>query len=148
MASIQQSLNQTLASTQFAAGLYAHTPAAKSKAEWKNLEKQDLAVQKQLDIVESKVGTESSEADPMYTKALKEQTDIARQKYELKPTEQHYKEYAELKEAGEEWEKALKASEQKRLETLASQKEQFKLRRQLLEGASEVPMKKTKIMEV
>lgn len=32
MASIQQSLNQTLASTQFAAGLYAHTPAGQKAA--------------------------------------------------------------------------------------------------------------------
>lgn len=148
MASIQQSLNQTLASTQFAAGLYAHTPAAKSKEEWKNLEKRDVAVQKQLDIVEPKVGAEPSEADPIYTKAFKEQTDIARRKYELKPTEESYKEYTELKEASEEWEKALQASEQKRIEALTSQKEQFKLRRQLLEGTPEVPMKKTKVMEV
>jgi len=148
MASIQQSLNQMLMSAQLGAGLYAHTPAAKSKAEWKNLEKRDEAVQKQLDIVEPKVGVEPSEADPVYTKAFKEQTDIARQKYELKPTEESYKEYTDLKQSFEEWESALQESQQKRADALTSQKEQFKLRRQLLEGTPEVPVKKTKIMEV
>lgn len=143
--SIQQSLNQALYTSTIAAGLYTHSPQGKERAQLKNLEKRDEAIAKQLNVVDTKVGPEESVADPIYGKAFQEQVDIARQKYELRPNEESFKEYAELKESYEEWEQALKHSQEKRLKELRGQKEGKKMRKKLLQGTPEVSVNKTKI---
>ena len=146
--SIQQSLNQALYQAGIMKGIYAQTEKGKAAQKMKGLQKREKIVQNQLDIAESAVKPEASEADPVYTQAFKEQTDIARQKWELNPNEKSFKEYAELQSAYEDWENALKYSQEKRQQTLADQKEAFEMRRKLLEGTAEVPTNRTKIMEV
>lgn len=137
MASIQQSFNQMLMSAQIGAGLYAHSPAGQEEAEVRKLQRTEPKIQKQIELTGEKVGPEPSAADEAFTEVFKAGTAQAKRLFELRPTEKNLAEYKEMSETLDEWESALKLSQEKRQQTLADQKVALENRKKLLEGTPE-----------
>lgn len=114
MASIQQSLNQTLASTQFAAGLYAHTPMGKKAATLQELKREEKDINKRVEI-EGKLldehGPESKETQRIfkdYTRHLKGLARIGQERYKIDPSEAAYESMVKRQEDLAEWKTTLK----------------------------------------
>lgn len=137
MSSIQQSFNQMLMSAQIGAGLYARSPAGQEAAEVRKLQKNAPKIQKQIELTGEKVGPESSASDEAFTEAFKAGTKQSKRLFELRPTEENLAEYKETADVLEEWEDALKSSQEKRQKTLADQKKALENRKKLLEGTPE-----------
>ena len=143
---IQQSLNQALFQGQIAAGLYAHSPAGKEQAEISRIKKNMPRIQKQIELAGGAVSPESSAAtDKAFTEAFQQGTEQSKRLYELAPSKKTFKQYNEMAETLEEWESTLIYSQDKRQKTLADQKAALKMREELLKGAPEVPVKRTKV---
>ena len=132
MASIQQSFNQILMSAQIGAGLYAHSPAGKEAAELRKLKRDMPKIEKQIELTGENVSAEPSESDKHFTEAFKAGKEQSKRLFELRPTEKNLKEYKEMSETLEEWEKTLMESQEKRQKTLANQKKENKMRRSII----------------
>lgn len=137
MSSIQQSFNQMLMSAQIGAGLYARSPAGQEAAEVRKLQKNAPKIQKQIELTGENVGPEPSASDEAFTEAFKAGTKQSKRLFELRPTEKNLTEYKEMSDTLEEWEDALKSSQEKRQQTLANQKAALENRKKLLEGTPE-----------
>lgn len=143
---IQQSFNQALYQTQIGAGLYAHSPAGQERAEISRIQRNMPKTEKQIELAGEAVSPESSAAtDRAFTEAFKQGVQESKRLYELRPSEETFSKYHEMEETLEEWESALKYSQDKRQATLANQKEAYKLRQEILKGAPEVSVKRTKV---
>lgn len=90
MASIQQALNQMLATAGVAAGLYAHSPKGQSKTEFKQ-------TKKAYDFLEEKRSQWEAPLDTSGLEMADELSELqlarAKKLYELDPTEENYKEW-------------------------------------------------------
>ena len=144
MASIQQSINQMLSSSQLAAGLYAHTPMGKQKAEINEI-KRKLPKAEQAREQQVEANLSSSAAEEAYKENLSLEEKLQKRLYELQPTEENYLGMIAEIEGREEYENAVLQSMTKRQETLTNQQEALKIRRQLLEGSPEIQVKRTKV---
>lgn len=144
---IQQSLNQMLMSAQIGAGLYKQTPEAKKRAELKGTKK---ALTKTLASreLQQDVDDPSEAAEATYRENLALGESLTKKLFELEPTQENYSAVIAEAQGREEYEDIIATNLSRRANTLKAQKEQTEMRRKLLEGTAEVPMKKTKIMEV
>lgn len=146
MTSIQQSFNQMLMSAQIGAGLYAHSPAGKQQAEIRSIKRNAPKIAKQVEYASENVSPTSSEAtDKAYTEAFQKQVEQSKRLFELQPSKENFNEYEQMENALQEWEQALKVSQESRQATLDNQKKALSIRKQLLEGASEVPINRKKV---
>ena len=144
MASIQQSFNQMLSSAQFATGLYAHSPAGKKQAEISEI-KRNLPKVEQARAQQSEADLPGKAAEEAYKENLALGEKLSKRLYELQPTEENYRGMIAEAEGREEYEDIILQSVAKRQKTLTEQQEALKIRRQLLEGAPEVQVKRTKV---
>lgn len=145
MASIQQSLNQMLMSAQVGAGLYAHSPAGKEQAEVSRI-KRDLPKVLKAREQQADLDLNSEAAEKAYRENLDLGTKMSKRLYELRPTEQNYRNMIAEAEGKEEYEDILAQSMMKRDKTISTQKEALATRIKLLEGdPNPLGIEKTKI---
>lgn len=88
MASIQQAMNQMLATAGVAAGLYAHSPEGQRKAQIKQTE---AAYNKVNDIYDTWAGPLDAAETEIYEKIQQTQLERSKKLYELDPSEERFK---------------------------------------------------------
>lgn len=110
MANIQQSLNQMLMSAQVGAGFYAHTPMGQRMGQLKELSRKEEKINKQIKVEgqEEFIGSEWPTVAKNYGRQLGELTDIAKQRYELDPTEKAFQSLLSRQKELGEWEEIIK----------------------------------------
>lgn len=144
---IQQSLNQILYTGTVAAGLYAHSPAGKLRAEKVQVNRDIARYNKRENRLMEIKNPEIFETAML--EHYKYGEKLAQKKFELTPTQENLKKLELEIDARRDWEDFMLEQQQERQETLKNQQEQFDLRKKLVEGTAEdpnvVPMKKTKV---
>ena len=110
---IQEQINRQLS---LLTGLYTQTGAYKEKQEYKQLEKKDAAVARAWEAPTTEEDAEQVTKD--YAKIGK---DIAKRKYELRPTRENFRYYVDAAGIAEEAEEANQRAREK-LEMKAKQK--------------------------
>lgn len=99
MGQIQSSVNQTVGAASLMAGLYANSPAGKTRQELKTLKKQEERVQDAqthitADVTEGAIkGKIDKRNAPLLDEAIKQRREIAKRQFELQPTERNYNKY-------------------------------------------------------
>ena len=144
---IQQSLNQMLMSAQIGAGLYKQTPEAKKRTELKETKKALTRTLASRELQQEK-DDPSEAAEKAYKENLALGESLTKKLFELEPTQENYSAVIAEGQGRQEYEDIIAAQLSRRQDTLKAQKEQTEMRRKLLEGTAEVPVKKTKVMEV
>lgn len=134
MAGIQQSINQMLYTGTIGVGLYAGTPSGARKVEARQLKKDIPRLEKMREQqAEKDIDTEAANA--AYSEVVAAEERASKRLYELDPTDENYKAMLTSMEGKEEFEQLLEQSYTKRALALEDQKEQFKVRRELVKNA-------------
>lgn len=136
MASIQQSLNQILATAGVMSGLYAHSPAGQEAAEVSKI-KRDLPKVLKAREQQAELDENSEAAEKAYQENLDLGTKMSKRLYELRPTEENYRSMIAEAEGREEYEDILTQSMTKRQNNISEQKKSLDMRKKLLEGTPE-----------
>lgn len=100
MASIQQAMNQMLATAGVGAGLYAHSPEGQERAHFKQLGKEEKGLRLQSDTLSealevAETAAEAKKVEKAIAKTEASIADVREKRFKLKPSEKALRSYEE-----------------------------------------------------
>lgn len=131
--SVQQALNNILASGTVAAGLYAHSPEAQTQAKVKELHKERKNIEAAIETAKDFPST--SEANKLYSELYSRAVGVERELVATDPNKQNVRYLLSDLEGAAEWEDAMQMSYSKRLKTIKDQSMEFQKRQEMFRKA-------------